>query len=130
MIAQTPTAKNPQTDINLSKEFLVKLADQYGTPLYVYHAEKVKQQYERLTSAFKNSNATFFYACKALTNINILHYIKEIGCNIDCSSSNEVLLAVRAGYAANQILYTSNNISFSELEEVENLEKNSVPHTR
>jgi diaminopimelate decarboxylase len=114
----TANRKEQATDMQLSSEFLVQLANEYGTPLYVYHAEKIKQQFQRLTSAFNRTDVTFFYACKALTNINILCYIKSIGCSIDCSSSNEVLLAVRAGFSPKQILYTSNNISFEELEEV------------
>lgn len=118
MTTQKVNRKELAAESELSDEFLVKLAQQYGTPLYVYHAEKIKQQFDRLSSAFQGTDATFFYACKALTNINILRYIKKIGCNIDCSSSNEVMLAVHAGFSPEQILYTSNNISFSELEEV------------
>ena len=114
----TANKSDQATDMQLSNDFLVQVANQYGTPLYVYHAEKIKQQFQRLTKAFEGTDATFFYACKALTNINILRYIKSIGSNIDCSSSNEVLLAIRAGFSPKQILYTSNNISFSELEEV------------
>lgn len=120
MTTTTPTANRKEqiTDLRLTGEYLVELANRYGTPLYVYHAEKIKQQFHRLTSAFNGTDATFFYACKALTNINILRYIKSIGCNVDCSSSNEVRLAVHAGFAPQEILYTSNNISFEELEEV------------
>ena len=118
MIPTTAKKKEQAPDMQLSNEFLVGLANQYGTPLYVYHAEKIKLQFQRLKSAFDGTDATFFYACKALTNLNILRHIKNIGCNIDCSSSNEVHLAVRAGFFPEQILYTSNNISFSELEEV------------
>jgi len=114
----TANRKAQATDMQLSGDYLVQLANQYGTPLYVYHAEKIKQQFERLTTAFNRSDVTFFYACKALTNINILRYINNIGCNADCSSSNEVLLALHAGFSADRILYTSNNISFEELEEV------------
>ena len=99
----------------LSKEFLAALGDQFGTPLYIYHAEKIKEQYEKLSSAFAHSDARFFYACKALTNINVLRYIRSIGCNIDCSSLNEVLLALESGFTPQQILYTSNNVSFDEL---------------
>lgn len=101
---------------HLSFEQLKGIASTYGTPVYVYHAEKIKAQYERLTGAFSNINARFFYACKALTNINILRYIKSIGCNVDCSSVNEVELAVYAGFEPQNILYTSNNIHFSEIE--------------
>jgi len=105
----------------LSKTYLAELAKEFGTPLYVYHAEKIKEQYQKLLHAFSGSNTRFFYACKALTNINVLKYIKEIGCNIDCSSVNEVRLAVHAGFAPKDILYTSSNISFSEIEAAQQL---------
>jgi len=101
---------------NISKTLFTDIANQFGTPVYVYHAEKIKEQYQKLLSAFEGTNTRFFYACKALTNINVLKYIKEIGCNIDCSSVNEVQLAVAAGFAPQNILYTSNNIAFSEIE--------------
>ena len=105
----------------LSHELLIQLAGQYGTPLYVYHAEKIKAQYERLSAAFDKTDAVFFYACKALTNINILRYIKNTGANVDCSSINEVKLALHAGFPSSRILYTSNGIAFSEIEEAQQL---------
>lgn len=101
----------------LSKEQLVQIANEFGTPLYIYHAEKIKEQYLKLTNAFSNIDTRFFYASKALTNINVLRYIKQIGCNIDCSSINEVKLALYAGFEPERILYTSNGIAFSEIEE-------------
>jgi diaminopimelate decarboxylase len=101
---------------NLSNQQLKDIASEFGTPVYVYHAEKIKTQYERLTTAFSGINAKFFYACKALTNINVLRYIKSIGCNVDCSSVNEVELAIYAGFDPKNVLYTSNNIHFSEIE--------------
>ncbi|GGH78828.1 diaminopimelate decarboxylase [Filimonas zeae] len=105
----------------LSKEQLTEIANQYGTPVYVYHAEKIAEQYQKLTTAFKNTNTVFFYACKALTNINVLKHIKQLGANVDCSSINEVKLALHAGFSPNRILYTSNGIAFSEIEEAKNL---------
>jgi diaminopimelate decarboxylase len=105
----------------LSPNQLVSLAQQFGTPLYVYHAEKIKEQYEKLTTAFTHTDTVFFYACKALTNINILKYIHSLGANVDCSSINEVRLALHAGYPPQKILYTSNGISFEEIEEAKDL---------
>jgi diaminopimelate decarboxylase len=96
----------------LSPDYLISLANEYGTPLYVYHAEKIKEQYNKLTTAFRNSDSIFFYACKALTNINILKYICSLGANVDCSSINEVKLALYAGFPAARVLYTSNGIAF------------------
>ena len=102
---------------SLSHQQFLEIAEQYGTPVYVYDAEKIKTQYEKLLNAFSVIDAKIFYACKALTNINILKYIKHIGCNIDCSSINEVKLALHAGFDPQNILYTSNGIAFSEIEE-------------
>jgi diaminopimelate decarboxylase len=106
---------------SLPPETLIQLAQQYGTPLYVYHAEKIKDQFARLKAAFRNSDTAFFYACKALTNVNILRYIKNIGANVDCSSINEVKLALHAGFPPSRILYTSNGIAFSEIAEAKAL---------
>ena len=105
----------------LSPEQLITLAQEFGTPLYVYHAENIKQQYEKLTTAFRDSDTLFFYACKALTNVNILRYVRDLGANVDCSSINEVRLALHAGFPNHRILYTSNGIGFDEIEEAQSL---------
>jgi diaminopimelate decarboxylase len=105
----------------LSPAYLSSLGQEFGTPLYVYHAEKIQEQYDKLTSAFRHSNTLFFYACKALTNINILKYVCGLGANVDCSSVNEVKLAIHAGFPPERILYTSNGIGFDEIEEAQSL---------
>nr|WP_294996773.1 diaminopimelate decarboxylase [uncultured Sediminibacterium sp.] len=101
-----------------SNEQLRNIAAEFGTPLYVYHADRISHQYLQLQNAFKGTDKVrFFYACKALTNINILKHIRQIGCNVDCSSINEAKLAVYAGFSPQNILYTSNGIAFEEIEE-------------
>lgn len=105
----------------LTSQQLIQAAKEFGTPLYVYHAERIKEQYSKLTHAFSGSNVVFFYACKALTNINILRYIHSLGANIDCSSINEVKLALHAGFTPERILYTSNGIGFEEIAEAKEL---------
>ena len=106
---------------NLSPDQLIDVANEFGTPVYVYHAEKITSQYEKLKKAFSGSNTVFFYACKALTNVNILRHIHAIGANIDCSSINEVKLALYAGFKPSQVLYTSNGIAFDEIQEAKEL---------
>lgn len=105
----------------LTHQQLLEIAGEFGTPLYVYHAERITEQYHRLQEAFRETGTTFFYACKALTNVNVLRHIKSIGCNADCSSINEVKLALLAGFEPEKILYTSSNIAFSEIEEAVSL---------
>ena len=100
---------------SLSYEALNAAAQTFGTPLYVYHAERIEQQYQNLLTHFSSTQTRFFYACKALTNIHILKVVKEMGCNIDCSSINEVKLALHVGFLPNNILYTSNSVGFDEI---------------
>jgi diaminopimelate decarboxylase len=105
----------------LSHNQLAAIADEFGTPVYVYHAEKIAEQFQKLKDAFAKQDVVFFYASKALTNVNILQYVKSLGANVDCSSVNEVKLALHAGFAPEKILYTSNGIAFEEIEEAKNL---------
>lgn len=105
----------------LSHSQLAAIADEFGTPVYVYHAEKIAEQYQKLKDAFAGQDVVFFYASKALTNINVLRHIKSLGADVDCSSVNEVKLALHAGFPAQKILYTSNGIAFDEIEEAKNL---------
>ncbi len=99
----------------ITNEQLIAAANEYGTPLYVYHAEKIAEQYNKLKDAFKSHPTRFFYACKALTNINVLKYMKSLGASIDCVSINEVKLALKAGFEPNEILYTPNCVDFNEI---------------
>jgi len=100
----------------ISREQLISIANEYGSPVYVYHAEKIEEQLNKLKNAFANSNAKFFYACKSLTNINILKLVREYGANLDCVSINEVKLGLQAGFEPNQILFTPNCVDFEEIE--------------
>lgn len=105
----------------ISNQALVELAEKYGTPLYVYHFNTIQTQYNKLKTAFEGTNAKFFYACKALTNINVLKYLLSLGANVDCSSINEAKLALKAGFPPKRVLYTSNGIAFDEIQEAKEL---------
>jgi len=94
---------------------LKAVANEFGTPVYVYHAEKIADQYSKLVNAFKGHPTKFFYACKALSNINILKYMKSLGALLDCVSINEVKLGLMAGYELAEILFTPNCVDFSEI---------------
>lgn len=98
---------------------LVQLAEQFGSPLYVYDAAKIQSQYKRLTSAFsKVEKLRINYAMKALSNVAILQLLREMGSCIDAVSIQEVQLALYAGYSPDQIFFTPNGVSLEEIEEV------------
>jgi len=99
----------------ITNKQLKEVANEFGTPVYVYHAEKIADQYNKLTDAFKEHPTKFFYACKALTNVNILKYMKQLGVLLDCVSINEVKLGLIAGYESSEILFTPNCVDFNEI---------------
>jgi diaminopimelate decarboxylase len=94
---------------------LEQLATDFGTPLYIYDGEKIKQQYHKLKDAFSGVNVKIKYACKALPNVNILRLLKNEGSDLDCVSIEEVQLGLYAGFAPSQILFTPNCVSFEEI---------------
>ncbi len=115
-----PDSINEMTE-QLTTENLLEAAQIYGTPLYVYNADRIKLQFKKLTDAFNSDKVRFFYASKALTNISVLKVVNEMGCDVDCSSINEAKLALYAGFEPSKVLYTSNGIAFEEIEEAQSL---------
>ena len=105
----------------LTHQQLIEIADEFGTPVYVYHAERIAEQYKKLQKAFSGSNAKFFYACKSLTNLNVLKYVQSIGAALDCVSINEVKLGLMAGFDKKDILYTPNCVDLGEIIEAKEL---------
>jgi diaminopimelate decarboxylase len=108
----------------MNKEHLLYLANKYGSPLYVYDTNIIASQYKRITDAFKKvENLQLNYAVKALSNINILRFFKNLGAGLDTVSIQEVNLALSVGVAPEKIIYTPNGVS---LEEIENVAKKGV----
>ena len=98
---------------------LTELAATFGSPLFVYDAEKIHFQYKRLTNAFsKIERLRINYAVKALSNISVLKLLKTFNSNLDTVSIQEVQLGLFAGFEPQQIIYTPNGVSFEEIEEV------------
>ncbi len=98
---------------------LLAVASEFGSPLYVYDAEKITSQYNRLTKAFKNvPQLRINYAVKALSNISILKLLNSLGSGLDTVSIQEVKLGLLAGCKPEDIIYTPNGVSLEEIEEV------------
>ncbi|MFD0837526.1 diaminopimelate decarboxylase [Mariniflexile aquimaris] len=101
---------------------LLKIAQDFGSPVYVYDAEKIESQYKRLTNAFKSvKSLKINYAVKALSNISILKLFNTLGSGIDTVSIQEVQLGLAAGFQPKQIIFTPNGVSLSEIEEAAKL---------
>jgi diaminopimelate decarboxylase len=106
----------------LERTQLLNIANKYGSPLYVYDTDKIESQYNRLTDAFSSvKNLKLNYAVKALSNINILKFFKNIGAGLDTVSIQEVQLGLTTGIDPKKIIFTPNGVSLNEIEEVAKL---------
>jgi diaminopimelate decarboxylase len=101
---------------------LISLAEKYGSPLYIYDAEKIISQFKHIKNAFADSKRLRInFATKALSNISVLKLLKNIGSNIDCVSIEEVQLGLLAGFDPKQISFTPSGVSFEEIEKAVDL---------
>ncbi|MEO0585127.1 MAG: diaminopimelate decarboxylase [Bacteroidota bacterium] len=95
---------------------VLEMCQTFGTPLFVYDADKIKEKYEQMTSAFHGLHAVIKYPVKALSNINILKLMKKLGAGLDTVSIQEVKLGLKAGFDPSEIIFTPNCVSFEEIQ--------------
>ncbi len=95
----------------------LQIVEQYGCPLYVYDSAVIERQYKRMEGAFNVKSLKINYACKALSNINILRLFKHMGSGLDTVSWQEVMLGLQAGFDPQDIIYTPNCVSLDEIAE-------------
>jgi diaminopimelate decarboxylase len=69
---------------------LRKLAEDYGTPLYVYSAGMIGQRYEAFDAAFRQLPHIICYSVKANSNLSILRLLAKKGCGFDVVSGGEL----------------------------------------
>ncbi|MCF8461438.1 MAG: diaminopimelate decarboxylase [Flavobacteriales bacterium] len=101
----------------MKSKALLQLAEEFGTPLFVYDADIMESQYKRLVNAFDGLKLNIQYACKALSNQAVLQHFNALGAGLDTVSIEEVQLGLRAGFTPDRIIYTPNGVSFEEIQE-------------
>ena len=98
-----------------SKELLEKIAAVYPTPFHVYSEAALRSRARALYGAFSwNKGYKEYYAVKACPNPTILKILKEEGCGVDCASYCELMMAEKAGFSGDEIMFSSNETPAGE----------------
>ena len=94
---------------------LVDVAREFGSPVFVYDTDRIRFQYQQMKEAFHGFNCKIKYPAKALSNLNILKYIRSLGAGLDTVSLQELKLGLKAGFKPEDIIFTPNCVSFEEI---------------
>lgn len=97
---------------------VVELAEEFGTPLFIYDEATVRDQCRRFMAAFAERTDDFevIYASKAFPCLAIEELMLEEGLSIDVSSGGEYHIAKCAGFPAEKMFFHGNNKTKEELD--------------
>lgn len=93
------------------------LAEEHGTPLYLYSAAAIREAYEAIDRALSFTPHLIAYAVKANGNLAILRLLAELGSGADIVSGGELARALRAGFSPDKIVYSGVGKTARELKE-------------
>jgi len=99
----------------ISNDMCFKLKEKYGTPLYVYSEEILRERCRDMKNLLSNRNVRINYSAKANTNLEILKIVREEGLDVDAMSPGEIYIEMMAGFGPEQIFYIGNNVSAEEM---------------
>ncbi len=94
---------------------LADLAARFGTPLYAYSADMIAARYHEVDQAFSGYPHTLHYALKANSTLAIARLVRGLGAAADANSGGEIEVALRAGFTAEEIVFTGVGKSEAEL---------------
>jgi len=112
--------KHPLLDKVLDGSILKNICEEYGTPLYTYYGEQIRNNLNSIDAALKNNFDKYqiYYAVKSNNNPNLLTFMHQHlpSLGADCSSPGELLAAERARIPMKNCVYTGNYESVDDLQ--------------
>ncbi len=94
-----------------------EVAREFGTPLYVYDLDRVRERARAFTEAFVGVDHLLAYSVKANGNLSVLRALAEVGCGADVTSGGELYRARLAGIPAERIVFAGVGKTRAEIEQ-------------
>ena len=105
-----------QSELVCDDQSLWAIADQVGTPVYVYSGTTVRARYREIDDAFGGYPHRVHYALKANSTLGLVKLLRSLGSAADANSIWEIEVACRAGFTAADVVFTGVGKSAGELE--------------
>ena len=96
---------------------LLAVANEYGTPAYVYSKDAIIKNAKSYVDSFTNSTSLACFAVKSLSNLSILKIIKDSGCGFDIVSGGELQRVLSVGADPQKIIFSGVGKSEEEIKE-------------
>ena len=91
----------------ITDDMCFRLKEKYGTPLYVYSEEILREKCRDMKNLLPNKNVKVNYSAKANTNLELLKIIREEGLDVDAMSPGEIYIELMAGFKPEQIFLSA-----------------------
>ncbi len=101
-------------DVELGRELL----DSYGSPLYVYQGDRLRETIRRISGAVPYPHTQFHFACVTNGNVALLQVFQQAGWGLHANTPGDIYLGLQAGFAPGKIVYTGSNLSREDMQQV------------
>ncbi|OKH42569.1 decarboxylase [Calothrix sp. HK-06] len=96
---------------NLIKELL----DVYGSPIYIYDANKLRQTINYISASVRYDGTQFRFASVTNGNVALLKIFKDCGWGLHANTPGDVYLGLQAGFSPEKIVYSGSNLNYDEM---------------
>src|SRR5262245_934297 len=102
----------------------VDLANEHGTPLFVFSERRIRHNIDRLRKAADviDCQLKICYAAKAMSTMGILRAVQNAPCDIEVNSGGELWKALEIGFRGEQIIFNGTSKEIWEIENAINAE--------
>ncbi|MDZ8052838.1 MAG: diaminopimelate decarboxylase family protein [Aulosira sp. ZfuVER01] len=103
---------------SLTLELAQELLKIYGSPLYVYDGDRLRQTINRITQAITYSRTQFHFASVTNGNIALLKIFRAAGWGLHANTPGDIYLGLQAGFDPGDIVYSGSNLNRDEMLQV------------
>ncbi len=94
------------------------LLDIYGSPLYIYEGDRLRQNLTHITQSVPYPHTHFHFASVTNGNIALLRIVREAGWGLHANTPGDVFLGLQAGFSPHQIIYSGSNLNDVEMKQL------------
>lgn len=102
--------------LGLESRALERIAEEVGTPVFVYSADKIAEQHRALSQALAGVPHRIHYSVKANSSLGVLAVIRDLGLGVDIVSRGELARVLRAGFSPSDVVFSGAGKTAAELE--------------